>query len=1039
MAKKARPLYRCADAALVRAAHAELTLPICPDLTGGAPADVERWRRWLRAVWALDVAADPLAHASPALARGVATVCAAQDPDVGQTRRMVLSTLRYLLRLQHRATPFGLFAGVAPARFGGELAVRWGADHRALVRADASWLAKVITRLESSPPLLARLPLITSNLVFPRGNRLVVPYPPRTHGGNGAGAVEVSLRNTPAVQFAVDAARSPIRYTELAEKLAAEFPTTPRATVTRLVTSLVNQRVLISSLHAPSTIVDAFGHLLAELENARAGVIPQVAELVHQLQRIGADLTRHNRAVTATAGRALRVSVAEEMGALNATTRQPLAVDLLVDCSLVLPQQVARETEAAATALARLSPQPFGTAAWRSFHQRFFERYGIGSLVPLRDVTDPDVGLGFPTGYLDAEPEPPAPVSSRDRRLLALAQAAALDGRQEIVLDEQLVERLATGDQTRTQMPPHLELRFRVHASSSATLEGGEFRLEVLGASRGIGTTTGRFLGLLEPPDREHAATVLAQLPASDPDTVAAQLSYAPLAPKDAHVTRAPELLPAVISLGEHHAPSANLIPLDDLVVGCDRRRLYLASLSLGRRLEPTTLHALDLRVHTLPLARFIAEVGRSQTAVVTAFDWGAAAGLPFLPRVRFGRTVLSPACWRLEGGDLPRRGAPWREWEEALTAWCAQRRMPTAVLLTEGDQLLKLDLAQSAHRVLLRARVDSVGHAVLTEAPERDAHGWFDGHAHEIVVPMMAASPARWPSVPPITASRVISRNHGDLPAASRWLLAKLYGHHERQPEILADHLPELLGEWDSPPTWWYMRYRDPESHLRLRIALPDAAGFGPAAQRVGAWAARLRGRGLLRDVQFATSYPEAGRWGTGAVMVAAEEVFAADSRALAVQFAQPSRPRPQALAAANFVAIATAFTGSTETGMAWLITHAKTASSAAASSTALDRLVRAEAVRLADPTDDWAALRAEPGGQAISESWKQRSHAVSRYRARLTEAEGLDLDVVLDSLLHAHHIRAAGIDKDDERVCVRLARAAALAWRARTVGSKR
>ncbi|MGH4002322.1 MAG: lantibiotic dehydratase, partial [Pseudonocardiaceae bacterium] len=215
MARKDRPLYRCADTALVRtAAHAELALPICPDLTDGATANIQQCRSWLRAVWALNVVAGAVEHASPALARQVKEVCAAKNPDAQQARRTVLSVLRYLLRLQHRATPFGMFAGVAPASFDAKLAVRWGAQHRALTRADASWIADVITRLESCPHLLARLPLMTNNLAFVRGDRLVVPYPPWTRDETITPA-EVSLRYTSTVRMAVEAARSPIRCAEL--------------------------------------------------------------------------------------------------------------------------------------------------------------------------------------------------------------------------------------------------------------------------------------------------------------------------------------------------------------------------------------------------------------------------------------------------------------------------------------------------------------------------------------------------------------------------------------------------------------------------------------------------------------------------------------------------------------------------------------------------------------------------------------------------------------------------------------------------------
>ncbi|ADI11557.1 hypothetical protein SBI_08439 [Streptomyces bingchenggensis BCW-1] len=43
-----------------------------------------------------------------------------------------------------------------------------------------------------------------------------------------------------------------------------------------------------------------------------------------------------------------------------------------------------------------------------------------------------------------------------------------------------------------------------------------------------------------------------------------------------------------------------------------------------------------------------------------------------------------------------------------------------------------------------------------------------------------------------------------------------------------------------------------------------------------------------------------------------------------------------------------------------------------------------------------------------------------------------------VLDSLPHAHRIRAVGIDDDGEDTCRRLARAAALPWRARGSGER-
>jgi thiopeptide-type bacteriocin biosynthesis protein len=1030
--RDSRHLFASTDTALMRAAaHARLALPACPDPAGVMPGHVDGWCTWLREIWAVDAVAGAVGHASPALARQMEAVRAGHRPSARQARRMVLAMIRYVQRMTGRATPFGLFAGVAPATFGPRPVVRWGSAHRAVARADASWLTDIITQLESCPQLLERLPLLTSNLCFVRGGRLIMPGRLLPSGGAHAGAAEVSIRHTTAVRVAVEAARSPIRYADLAAKLAAEFPAAPPPVISGLLASLIQQGVLISSLHAPGTVIDAFGYLMDQLDAAGADGVPQAAGVVQRLREINAELEGHNRAVTPTAGWGIGAPVGGRMSALSATARQPIAVDLRLDCTLTLPRQVAQEAEAAAGALARLSPHPFGAPAWQSYHTRFFERYGIGALVPVLDVVDPDAGLGFPDGYLAAAaPEPQAPVSARDERLLAMAQGAALDGRDEITLDEPLIDGLAaTGDPERMQIPPHIELCFQVQAASQAALGRGQFGLTVVSVSRAAGSMTGRFTSLLEPPGQQRLARTFAHLPTCDPGAMLAQLSFSPLNPATAHITRTPSLLPATISLGEYRHPDGIMIALEDLAVACDSERLYLASLSVGRRVEPVMLHALDLRAHTPPLARFLAEVGRAQAAVVTGFDWGAAAGLPFLPRVRYRRTVLSPARWLLGPADLPGRQAPWPEWEQAMTAWRFRRRLPGLVYLAEGDRRLPLDLDQAGHRALLRAHLDSGRQAVLTEAPGLTADRWCGGRAHEIVVPLVAARPPHWSPVPPVTAARLIGRGHGHLPGASPWLYAKLYGHPERQAEILATWLPDLLSEWDEPPPWWFIRYRDPECHLRLRIALPGSRDFGTAARHVSAWAGGLRRLGLLRDVQFATYYPETGRWGSGPLMAAAEDVFAADSRALAAQFAEPSPPHPQVLAAAHFAAITVGFCGSTDAGMAWLARYAKTASGGA-----LPRQVRAEAIRLADPSGGWAALRAQPGGQPITGTFTPRQQALTRYRALLTGADGTDPDAVLVSLLHAHHIRAAGIDRAAEHTCLRLARAAALALTART-----
>ncbi|MFE7835804.1 lantibiotic dehydratase [Streptomyces sp. NPDC057474] len=978
----------------------------------------------MRAVWANGDLAEALEHASPVLAVQVRTVGTAAEPSTRDVRRTSLSVARYLLRSQHRATPFGLFAGVTTAEFGPQVRAGWGVEHVAVGHAGAEWLAAVIEQLESCPDLLERLPVVVNNTVTSRGDRLIVPFQSDAQDDQ-ARAVEASLALTGPVRAVLAATRAPIRAGALADKLQAEFPEAGPEKVRRLLVELIQRRVLITSLHAPSTETDALGYLLDQLDATDADTDPPVAEIVRELRAIRTSL----KECTSRDG---RDSVAARMRALvPGLRRHPVAVDLHLDAQLVLPDEVAREIERAALILIRVSARPYGTAAWGAYHQRFYERYGIGTMVPLQEVVA-DSGTGYPEGYPGTPPGARRPrVSARDDALVRLAQAAVLDGRDEVVLTDELIDALDEGpDEPR--LPPHLELGVRVHAANVGELQRGRFRLEVVSVSRGAGVSTGRFLSVLTPAGREALAAELADLPTADSNTVPAQLSFPPLLAESAHVTRSPRVLPTVVSFQEHRAPADDVLTPADLAVGCDGRRMYLAAPERGQRIEAVGMHALSLHTHTPPLVRFLAELSRAQCAQVTVFDWGAAAAMPFLPRVRYGRSVLAPARWRLEAAELPGRACPRAAWDSALTDWRARRRLPRRVYLVEDDRRLYLDLDEAGHRTLLRQHLDRVGLAVLVEGAEPEAFGWCDGRAHEVVVPLKATRPPAWPPLPVPTPARAFSPAQRHTPAASSVLLATLYGDARRQDTLLSRHLPDLLERLGSPP-WWFIRFRDPEQHLRLRIALPSPEAFAETARTVSEWADELSGAGLLADLRYPTSYREMGRWGSGAAWDAAEEVFRADSRAILAQLSQPRRPHQRALVVAHTVAIASAFLGSTQAGMRWLIDHIPPTAPVS-----VPRPQFTDAVRLADPGDDWAALRGAPGGAAIVSAWADRDAALAAYRRHLPgpHTQGIAFDDVLTSLLHVHFVRHIAVNFPEEEVCLYLARAAALAWTARTTG---
>ncbi|WP_353890658.1 lantibiotic dehydratase C-terminal domain-containing protein [Micromonospora sp. WMMA1363] len=90
-------------------------------------------------------------------------------------------------------------------------------------------------------------------------------------------------------------------------------------------------------------------------------------------------------------------------------------------------------------------------------------------------------------------------------------------------------------------------------------------------------------------------------------------------------------------------------------------------------------------------------------------------------------------------------------------------------------------------------------------------------------------------------------------------------------------------------------------------------------------------------------------------------------------------------------------------------------------------------QAVRLADPHDH-TSLAALPDGAQILTAWQHRRDALAAYRDKLHTASTTTIAVLLPDLLHLHHTRMAGPHPDSERVCLHLARAAALSWSTRS-----
>ncbi|MBB1245013.1 lantibiotic dehydratase [Streptomyces durbertensis] len=1009
-------LFQHAGSAVLRAAATPLTSVSVswPNLDNEAST-----RDWLRQRWSDERVAEAVGHAAPRLAERVRKVCEGRPISPARLRRIALSLSRYLLRTASRPTPFGLFAGAAAVTVGGPAHADWSEEHTSAVRVDAQWLLDVVSRLESVPGLLERLPVVFTNLTVRRGGQLEVPHGPD----------RVAVRATRAVEVVRAAAASPIGFSSLAEHMAGRFPESQPYMVHGMLTELVRRGLLITALRTPLTVRDPLTHVVDTLRTVHAETVPGASVLLTELEAVRTEVHGLQHAVNEEQGRT-RAHLAQRMRRTSAAGRTPISVDLRLSCDLQLPERVVREAERAASALLRLGREPTGPAAWREYFTAFCERYGTGTLVPVTEAVHPDAGLGYPAGYPNStRPEPRPVLTRRDERLAALAWRALATGEKEIILTDAVIDTIAEDLLDERYIPPHVEVSVRVQAADAASIDRGDFAL-VVSPGRAAGTFTARFTDIVP-----EVAEVYRKLPTVTAGALPAQLSVPPIYPHAENICRTRAFLPHVIALGEHRPPGTNhedveLIRLDDLALTATRERLHLVSMSRRQVVEPQVFHALAIEKQLPPLARFLLQVPRGGLAAWTEFDWGPHADLPYLPRVRYHRSVLSPARWRLTRSDLGTASSTdARRFRDALAAWRHRWKCPPFVELRDDDRTLRLDLGEATHAALVLAHLDRYGTARLTETDDTsETLGWIGGHAHEVALPLSAARP---PAPDPLTGSlpRLTNQQHGQLPAHpdARWLHAQIPTHPERMAEIITDHLPRLLATLSEDCPWWFVRYRSPHEsdHLRLRLRTREPHERITHTVALADWAQTLREQQLAGPLTVGTYLPETGRYGTDTVTEVAEAVFAADSTAVAAQLRHLPDDEfdPLALTAAGMVATARGLLGHHE-AMRWLQAHPAPVASC-------DRAVTDQALRLVEPN---MAARLPV---AVARAWQVRDDALAAYCQALPPE--MDLNVVLESLLHMHHNRQRGIDREGEAVCRRLARQTAVTWAARHDGFAR
>jgi thiopeptide-type bacteriocin biosynthesis protein len=869
--------------------------------------DVEILRDRLREILMRPEILHALYVASPSLQVGMEHW--KRDPDSKKGLQAERALVRYFSRMTGRSTPFGLFSGysVGEIKENAEstvLILQPRSEYRFFCRLDFDYLFALTTALRKDPALEMELHYWPNSSLHQIAGAWYyiecrIRDSQRTHhlvkviNDAYLDAVVAAAQNGATVSDLVKAVLNTPDGADVSEEEAHTY-----------VLDLVrNNEILVTNLSPLLTGSSPLDDIIDLLKS-----IPSGAAATAALQRVRvrmSEIEGKGLAASPADYRAISLELENLPGKFDPS--RLFQIDMVKPFhEAALSQEVIGEIDQGVDILCRLG-QTSEPEELKIFRQAFAARYEQ-AMIPLLDALSEEAGVGFGTvaaNQNDASPLLRGLVLRRENESVnwRISQLGVYE-----TLVRQTVECLRSGKteleldlselRAESEVPVNLAEAFCVSgtlvAPSADSLRRGEFEFYLHG---GNGPSGGRMLGRFCYADERIAIGVrehLRQEELHDPEAVYAEIVYLPEG-RIGNVLSRPVLRAYEIPyLGRSGAPPDRQLPASDLLVGIKANNIVLYSRRLQRRVIPRVTNAHGFMNRHLPsLYRFLCYLQNQHGASVPGFSWGALEVLDRLPRVRVGRTIFALARWRLSAKEVELAGK--QEGRERFVAVQELRRkhsLPRWVVLQEGDNHLTVDLENAlsvdAFVHVLKRGVQPTLVEMYPPPDQMCATGPEGCFHHELNIPFVRNFAKKTPT---IQAKRVLDSEHDVnrsvriFPPGSEWLYIKLYGGPAAIDEILTTAIHPLvrnLTQFKTMSRWFFVRYSDPQQHVRIRFnGTPDVLSKEVTPLVLETFNPFLSS-GVLWNIEVDTYQREVERYGGVKGVLAAEDIFFADSEAV-------------------------------------------------------------------------------------------------------------------------------------------------------------
>jgi thiopeptide-type bacteriocin biosynthesis protein len=215
------------------------------------------------------------------------------------------------------------------------------------------------------------------------------------------------------------------------------------------------------------------------------------------------------------------------------------------------------------------------------------------------------------------------------------------------------------------------------------------------------------------------------------------------------------------------------------------------------------------------------------------------------------------------------------------------QLQLPRHLVIAEGDNELLIDMENEACLQILASTLIKKERVVLQEFLHTDGQCWVESaegrYTNEVIIPLKSTISKTVQQAP--AGGRATHLPQRRFVTGSEWLYVKIYcgtSSAERILKTLIKPLTKELVQEGIIDKWFFLRYADPEHHIRIRFHHAGDKGFWKTVlERLYAAMQEDLDNGLAYKIQTDTYEREIERYGA-ATMELSEDIFYYDSEAV-------------------------------------------------------------------------------------------------------------------------------------------------------------